>query len=119
MAYVLVLLMAVGVGAMIGIPIRVFLLARSDIRAEYLGLNLLSKVFVTLGLVGLFLGALSWFGVAYVAVMVYLDDTTPRLWGGSEFGMTTSALGVLYLVVELLLLPLTRHGSRSEEVESA
>ncbi len=119
MAYVLVLLMVVGVGAMIGIPVRIVRLARGDLRSTYLRLNFYSKIVVTIGLVGLLLGALLWFGVAYVAVMVYSDDTTPRIWGGSELGMSTSTFGLLYLVVELLLLPLTTRRTRSERVESA
>jgi len=112
-------LMVVGAGGIIGIPVRLLQLVRGKIHAVYIHLNGIAKFVVTIGLVGLTVGALSWIGVAYVAVMVFTDDTTPRIWGGSELGMTSGAFGFLYLMVELLLLPLTIRQVRNERVVSA
>ncbi len=110
--------MLVGAGAMIVVPVRLFQLVRGSLRAAYNHLNLFSKFFVTIGLVGLILSGLSWIGVAYVTVMVFTDDTTPRIWGTSELTMTSSSFGALYLVDELLLQPLTIRQIRSERAAS-
>lgn len=93
--------------ATVGIPVRLFQLIRGRIRAIYVNLSGTSKIVVTIGLLGLVVGALSWLGVVYVAIMVFTDDTTPRLWGGSELGMTSSVLGIVYLAIEILLSPLS------------
>jgi len=100
-------LMLAGAGAMIGVPVRLLQLARGSLQSVYSSLNSYSKIFATTGLVGLFLGGLLWIGVAYVALMVFTDDTTPRIWGISELAAASSLFGALYIVVELLLLPLT------------
>ncbi len=110
--------MLVGAIAMIGVPVRLFQLVRGSLQAAYSRLNLFSKFFVTIGLVGLILGGLLWISVAYVAVMVFTDDTTPRIWGASELGMTSSSFGALYLIVELLLLPLTIRQIRNKRAVS-
>ena len=72
-------MMLAGAGAMIGVPVRLFQLVRGSLQAVYGRLNLLSRFLVSIGLVGLILGGLSWIGVAYVAVMVFTDDTPPRI----------------------------------------
>ena len=111
-------LMFVGTGAMIGVSVRLFQLVRGSLQTAYCRLNLFTKFFVTIGLVGLILCGLLWVSVAYVAVMVFTDDTTPRIWGASELGMTSSSLGALYLIVELLLLPLTIRQIRNKRAIS-
>ena len=110
--------MLAGAGAVLGIPLRLFQLVRGSIQTAYSRLSGFSKIVAVIGLVGLILSALLWIGVAYVAVMVFTDDTTPRVWGGSELGMTTSALGFLYVIVELLLMPVTIRQIRSVRVIS-
>jgi hypothetical protein len=114
-----VFLMLAGAGAMIGVPARFIQVVRGSFRAAYSRLNLLPKFFVTIGFFGLLLGGLSWIGVAYVAVKVIADDATPRIWGGSEIGLTSASFGALYLVVEFLLLPLTIRQIRNERAVSA
>jgi len=111
-------LMIVGAGAMIGVSVRLFQLVRGSLQAAYCRLNLFTKFFVTIGLVGLILCGLLWVWVAYVAVMVFTDGTTPRIWGASELGMTSSSLGALYLIVELSLLPLTIRQIRNKRAIS-
>lgn len=100
-------LMLAGAVAMIGVPVRLFQLARGSLQSAYSRLNSYSKFFATIGLVGLFLGGLLWIGLAYVMLMVFTDDTSPRIWGISELAATSGSFGAFYLVVELLLLPLT------------
>ena len=119
MTIVIMTLMLVGAGAVFGIPVRLFQLVRGSIQTAYSRLSGLSKIVAVIGLVGLTLSALLWMGVAYVAVMVVTDDTTPRIWGGSELAMITSALGFLYLMAELLLLPVTIRQIRNVRVASA
>ena len=119
MTFLVGLLIIICVGAMIGVPVRLFQLVRGSIQAAYSRMGAFSKLIVTVGLVILVLSAFSWAGLMYVAVMVFTDDTTPRIWGGSEFGMTSSVLGFLYLIAELLLLPVTIHQLRNKRVASA
>ena len=112
-------LMLAGAGAMIGVPVRLFQLTRGSLQVAYSQLNLFSKIYVTIGLAGLFLGSLLWIGVAFVTVMVFTDATTPRIWGTSELAATSSLFGALYLLVELLLLPATIRQIRNKRAVSA
>lgn len=105
--------------ALVGIPVRIFQLTRGSIQSAYVRLSVVSRIVVTVGLIGLVISAVLWVGVVYVVTMVFMDGTTPRIWGGSELGMTSSVFGFLYLVVELLLLPLTICQNRGERRVSA
>ena len=119
MTIIYLLLMVFAAAAIVGIPVRLVQLIRGSIQSVYVRLNVIPRIVVAIGLVGLLVGAVSWLGVVYVAIMVFADDSPLRLWGGSELGMTSSVFGFLYLVVELLLVPVTIRQIRNERVVSA
>ena len=119
MTIIYLLLMIFAAVAIVGIPVRLVQLIRGSIQSVYVQLNVIPRIVVTIGLAGLLVGAVSWLGVVYVAIMVFTDDLPLRLWGGSELGMTFSVFGFLYLVVELLLVPLTISQIRNERAVSA
>lgn len=113
------LLLVVAAVGVIGIPIRLIQILRGTIRRAYLRLSVVARIAVAIGLTVLLICAIPWVGVIYIAVMVFTDDTTPRIWGGSELGMISSVLGSLYLMAELLLALLTVRQIRKERAISA
>lgn len=119
MTLALVVLIAVSVAALIGIPIRVLQLFRGKFQPIYESLGALGNIIVTIGLVLVVLGAVAWAGVAYVAVMILTDDPARRVWGGSEFWMVATVAGFLYISAELLLIPATIRQVRKRRAVSA
>ncbi len=94
-----------GIVAAIGAPVRI-LRARAWFPV-FVRPGIVPKRVCALGLALLIPSALLWLYCVHVAYKVFLDPGTPRLWGGSELGMTPTGLAVLYGVAELLLLPVT------------
>ncbi len=119
MTIIYLLLMIFAAVAIVGIPVRVFQFIQGSIQSVYARLSVIPRIVVTIGLAGLLVGTVSWLGVVYVAFKVFTDDSPLRIWGGSELGMTSSVFGFLYLVVELLLVPLTIGQIRNERAVSA
>ncbi len=97
----------IGVVGLIGIPIRMWQIFIGTFRLIYEFLNRLQKLLVVFGVVFLVPGVLLWLCSIYVIVMVLTDDSANRIWGVSELGITLSALGLVYLLVELMVLPVT------------
>lgn len=111
MYIVTLVLAATGIAAAIGVPLRLFLLRRWF--AVFRRAGVVPKVLAALGLLLLAPATFLWLYALYVAWKVFLDPGTPRVWGGSELGMTLTALGMVYFATELLLLPVTLGARRN------
>ena len=111
MDFVLIGLATAGIAAVIGLPVRMLRVKRWF--PIFLRLGIVPKLISAFGLVLLVPATLLWLYFLYVIYKIFLDPGTPRVWGVSELGMTLTAFAIVYLIAELLLLPMTLSTRRS------
>ena len=104
---ILLLFAFLGAVALIAIPIRLWQISMGGLLSVLPSLARPQRFAVVLGVIILGLAGLVWCLGLYVIAMVLMDDAPRRIWGGSELGMAFDVLGFLYLLFELLFLPVT------------
>lgn len=104
---ILLFFMLVGAVGLFGVPLRLWQLTRRTARLIWAQLQPIPKWLTILGLMGLALATILWAVCVYVIGVIVSRGGPDGIWGGSEIAMTLDALGLIYFLVELMLLPVT------------
>lgn len=112
MDVVKITILVLGAGVAIALPVRL-LLIRQWLPA-FTRIGALPRVLAAIGIALLVPATLLWGYGLFVAYKVFLDPGVPRVWGGSELGMSLTAFALVYLGSELLCLPMTLRAHRMQ-----
>jgi hypothetical protein len=102
---ILAFMMAVGGIALIILPLR--LLKIKIMFSRFYDLQLIYKLLVSVGLLHFLLAFVLWCFAIYILGTIALRGGPDAIWGGSEIGMSLSFFGLVYLITELFILPVT------------
>lgn len=102
-----------GVLGLLGVPFLLWQLFRRKVLAVRADLPAIQRFFSTIGLIALVPVSFLWvLCVSIIGIIVWRGGPA-QVWGMSEVVMTLDFLGWSYIVIELMLLPITIRQIRS------